>query len=110
MLREALERYDELVSTFTPFGQNRDGLLSGQAIYEAHKSGDLEYTWMGRVRGLHGPELQGDLETGNWATRQYEVRREPLDYNPNWFPVDEFVRVVDDRQQASGTSVRPLDP
>ncbi len=45
---------------------------------------------MGRYRGLEGPELAKDINTGAWRTQHYEVRVQPLDAR-NWFPISAFV-------------------
>jgi hypothetical protein len=46
---------------------------------------------MGRKFGLEGKYLATDLITGNWRTRRYEVRREPLPGRDNWFAIAEFI-------------------
>lgn len=95
MLAEALDGYEDLVSVGPAFGKNKDGKLSGQAIVDGYGNGDLEFTWMGRVRGLQGPELADDVASGAWRSRRYEVRVEPLGGNPNWFPIADFVTRVE---------------
>lgn len=94
------ERYDELVSSMTEFGLNRDGLLSGSEILALYRqsSGDgptsgPEYTYMGRQGGLKTLQ-SADVPTEAWRSRRYEVRKEPIE-SKNWFPIADFVALVE---------------
>ena len=90
---------------FDTFGQNCDTKISGQEIYDRYQRADTTYTWMGRNRGLRGPELQKDVETGKWRTQRYEVRHDPLPGNRNWFPIDAFIKKIEFyRRIREGTS------
>jgi hypothetical protein len=92
MLQTAINRYEELRSRGTAsFGANADGHMTGAAILEAHGLGELEYAYMGRNFGLEGSDLRRDLSTGEWRTRRYEVRFEPLPENPKWFAIADFI-------------------
>lgn len=91
MLGEALDRYGELVGSRSRFGENREAVLTGLAIIHGHDAGTLKYGWIGRKRGLDGPELEEDITTGAWQTRSYEVRFTALPGNRNWFSVGDFV-------------------
>ncbi len=89
---------------FDTFGQNCDTKISGQEIYDRHQRADTTYTWMGRNRGLHGPELQKDVETGKWRTQRYEVRHNPLRGNRNWFPIENFIKKIEFYRRIKETS------
>lgn len=94
LLDDALSRHEELESKGeAAFGANSDAWLTGQEILDRWQALDSEYTYMGRNRGLHGPELAADLHSGEWRTRKYEVRKEPR-VARNWFPVADFVTLV----------------
>ncbi len=94
ILIEALDRYDKLRSQSSIYGANKDADLTGGEILADHHSPAPLYTYMGRNRGLDGPELANDIDAGGWRTHRYEVRREPLDAS-NWFPIADFVALVD---------------
>lgn len=53
------------------------------------------YTYMGRNRGLNGPELAHDIESGGWRTQRYEVRTDPREAR-NWFSIAAFVEKLPD--------------
>ncbi len=72
------------------FGENRDGLLTGEAIQRGQQDGSLPFTFMGRQGGLHGTALAQDVADGSWRTSKYEVRYEPL-VARNWFAISDFV-------------------
>ncbi len=72
------------------FGENRDGLLAGEAIRSAQQDGSLRFTLMGRQGGLQGGALAQDLADGSWRRRKYEVRYEPL-VARNWFVITDFL-------------------
>ena len=91
VLNTALERYDDLASPEPTFRRNSDELLTGEEIVEAHAEGTLVHTWMGRSGGKNGKLLAGDISTGAWRDRFYEVRHETLPGNPNWFLISEFI-------------------
>ena len=76
-------------------GQNNDAMVSGGEIYDSYKNGDLDYTWMGRNGGKSGKLLSEDLSSGDWRTREYEVRYDSFAGNPNWFAIEEFIELVD---------------
>jgi hypothetical protein len=87
----SLERYDELASDEPSFRVNPDDLLTGADIVAAHGAGTLLYPWIGR-QGGNGKGLAGDIASGSWRGRMYEVRLEPLPGNLNWFPMSEFLQ------------------
>ena len=98
VLDEALSRYGNLVSkagSGDTYRQNNDDVLVGKEIYNRFKTGDKTYTWMGRDRGRHGPELQADLKTGRWKTQPYEVRHKQINGNRNWFEIESFIKAID---------------
>ncbi len=90
VLDGALARYRDLVARGLSFGENRDGLLAGEAILQGHQDRSLRFACMGRQGGLHGAALAQDLADGTWRTRKYEVRYEPLAAR-NWFAITDFV-------------------
>jgi len=94
ILIEALDRYDKLRSQSSIYGANKDADLTGGEILADHHSAAPIYAYMGRNRGLDGPELANDIDAGGWRKHRYEVRREPLDAS-NWFPIADFVALVD---------------
>ena len=96
MLRVALERYDVLRSPDAHGTPQRHARLRGDAILSQNQDGTLEYSWMGRAGGLDGHLLRGDLQSGGWPERLYEVRREALLHpHRNWFEISRFVAKVD---------------
>lgn len=78
---------------------NNDDLVSGQEIYDGFKAGTLPFTWMGRNLGRSGQTLRDDLSSGKWRTWSYEVRYESISGNRNWFPISDFVEMVDQRSR-----------
>ena len=102
VLDEALCRYEDLVSRSA--GRNYDATITGQEICMRHNEGDNTYTWMGRDRGLHGPEIDDDLRNEKWRTHKYRVRHHPLPANRNWFPIEEFIQKVDFHYRIVGSS------
>ena len=90
----ALRDWDRLASQSGRGGVNCDARITGKNIVDGHRVSDPRYTWMGRRGGLNGSELQEDLEDSGWKNRRYEVRREPLCDNPNWFPIADFVEKI----------------
>lgn len=54
---------------------------------------------MGRRGSLSGDELADDIATGSWRTKLYQVPREPLPDNPNWFAVSAFVERLQEAVQ-----------
>ena len=91
VLRSALDRYEELASPEPTFRGNADAMMLGEQIVEAHAAGTLIYSWIGRSGGRKGKALANDIASGNWREQPYEVRVEPLDGNPNWLPISEFI-------------------
>ena len=108
MLRLALSRYGDLVSTYAPGGQNKDAKVRGLALFSQHFL-KPEFTWMGRQGGLDGTALATDIATGSWKTFNYEARREPLPDNPNWFPVEDFVARVQEVVQPDAQVIDTSD-
>jgi hypothetical protein len=92
MLSEALDRYDDLVS------RPPDRLL-GQEILARFKAGDHEYNCMGRQGGLAGDQIRDDIDRGIWLIKAYSCRQDPTPPNQNWFPIADFVQMVEARQQ-----------
>lgn len=72
-------------------GRNADDKIRGQEIYDRYAAGDFTFTWMGRTGGRQGAELLEDLKTDRWRNQNYEVRRERISGNRNWFPIKSFV-------------------
>ena len=93
VLDEALSRYEELVSRGAK--KNYNARIAGQRICMRYNKGDNPYVWMVREGGLHGPEIQEDLETGRWMKRKYLVSHQPPPKKDNWFPIADFVEKVD---------------
>lgn len=91
ILKTALSGYGALSSAEPTFRGNADDMLTGEQIYERYHHKTLDYPWMGRSGGVVGKALAKDLASGDWRTRSYELRHEPLPGNPNWFPVRDFV-------------------
>ena len=73
----------------------RSLLLGVEAKFFDQPSIADDYTWMGRRGGLDGPELREDVENGMWENREYEVRHDRLPDNPNWFPVADFIKMIE---------------
>jgi hypothetical protein len=90
LLANALDRYDDLKSVSARRGQNKDADLTGAQILDSYQAGTATFTYMGRNRGLDGPELADDIATGAWRTHTYEVRTQPFDAR-NWFPISAFI-------------------
>jgi hypothetical protein len=94
VLHFALRSYDDLVSRGSDRGQNAQFYLVGQDIVDGYRDGSLATAWMGRVRGLSGPELAKDLRSGSWRLQRYECSG-VLVPNRNWFAVESFVRMLE---------------
>lgn len=90
VLATALADYDRLVSTGPAFGKNKDARLTGAEIVELHAEGTLDYTSVGRARGLHGEPFRADVASGGWRSYAYEVRVGEAP-NTNWFSITEFI-------------------
>ena len=73
---------------------NNDDLLTGGQILGLWNNGSREFSWMGRAGGIDGDLLSRDIISGRWVTQDYEVRREPLPGNHNWFSIEVFVARV----------------
>lgn len=94
VLEEALDRHEDLESTFSDtFGANKDAVMTGSEIIKDFQEGPGHVAYVGRAGGFHGPRFKEDVTSGVWATRKYEVRRDPISAT-NWFPVAEFVNAV----------------
>ena len=109
VLDEALERYDGLVSKASAGGQNNDGIRSGEVIKKQWDGGDREFTCMGRRGGLSGEDLARDIDTGGWREWDYEVRRNPLPSNRNWFSIESFLAKLSSASRHETPSPR-IDP
>lgn len=96
-LEEALCRYDRLASN-SGGRRNCDAVIKGSEIYDRHNRGDATYTWMGRAGGLGGHNVQRDLRDSKWCAQEYEVRKDALKGNPNWFPIADFISLVERSQ------------
>jgi len=96
MLAAALERWEELAARASAYRANAERLLSGAEIIELAEAGDPTVRIVGRQGGLFGKKLAGDISSGKWRYREYEVSSapEPPSGNPNWFTVEEFVALV----------------
>lgn len=90
MLREALDRYDDLVTRFVA---NDDDRMTGADIVAGFHAGTLPYGAMGRSLGLSGAPLRADLESGGWRETSYQVAVSDPG-NRNWFPVETFVALT----------------
>ena len=110
VLDEALKRYDGLVSKASAGGQNNDGIRSGEVIKKQWETGDREFTWMGRQGGLTGKALRRDLDAGRWRDVDYQVRRDPLPSNSNWFSIESFLLRVSNSSRPELASSRPVPP
>jgi len=96
ILRISLDRYDEMVSSGIPFGENCEEIISGKQIYERFKQGTLDKVSMGRDGGINGDRLKEDLATSNWYTYSFETSsKKSSDINRNWFEIKDFVKLVD---------------
>jgi hypothetical protein len=101
LLAIALEDYGKLVSFEVTFGRNNEESIPGHMIYCRFKDGTLLKAWMGRKGGLYGSKFQADLASGRWRTQEYETRTDtPPGSGRNWFPILEFVSLVDSLQPA----------
>ena len=92
VLDEALSRYADLKSTFTP---NAQGVLTGAQVVEQYLAGLLEFHWIGRQGGPTGAAFVADVLEGVWRTQPYQVRVDPVPpTNPNWWPIEDFIAAV----------------
>ena len=76
--------------------QNNDAMVTGQKIYNDYQAGDRTYTWMCRQSGIGGRLLRDDLDSGAWRSREYEVRHHSFPGYRNWFPIEDFIALVDE--------------
>lgn len=95
VLRQALDRYDELVERPRGRASDADMRLSGLELYERYHQGTLDVPWMQRDGGLWGSRLQEDIDTGRWRTQRYDCRTRHIRGDGNWFTVADFVSQVD---------------
>ncbi len=51
---------------------------------------DHGYLTMGRQGGLGGDLLNADIASGSWRTHSYEVSKQAMAANGNWFTIEEF--------------------
>jgi hypothetical protein len=92
----ALDSYDELVGPHRAgYGRHADDRLTGQAIHDRFKAKSLEFELMGRNLGIQGDPLRQDIESGRWRRQLYEVHESGTPPNRNWFPVGDFIVLVD---------------
>lgn len=91
MLKVALDRYDDLVSRRIGYQDNE---LLGQDIVQRAANGTLVYAWMGRRGGVDGTEMKDDIASGTWKSTLYQVRKDAIPGNPNWFPIAEYIAAV----------------
>jgi hypothetical protein len=95
LLKYALDSYCALVSHWVV---NYEEKIRGQVIYNKFKSGTLNVKIMGREKGVNGELLKQDIETGKWITQEYETGFKGDSPSENWFPVEEFVKRIDDHK------------
>lgn len=91
VLQLAIDKYPVLKSNSTgsSYGKNMECKLTGLQIIEEVKSGKKFI--IGRNRGINGPELVKDIETGGWKSFSYEVNfSETNPINRNWFTSGQF--------------------
>lgn len=105
VLRQALEDYDALASREQDYGTNADKMMSGEDIWN-NAQGDLVEAWVGRSLGLDGATLAGDISSGTWRTRKYEVSFTKV-LNRNWFPAAAFVALIATAATEGGDPPRP---
>jgi hypothetical protein len=102
----AIAHYDEMASDGT-YGKYSDAKLTGGQIYEGYRDHDpdvMQYTYMGRSRGMAGPLMQNkDLVDGQWIWQSYEVRRHER-VHANWFPIADFLSALPDTPPVSDAS------
>lgn len=108
VLDEALKRYDGLVSKASAGGQNNDGRRRGELIVKRWQAGEREFRWIGRQSGLNGNLLRTDIESGRWRDWEYEVRRDPLPNNPNWFSIESFLSALSNSSETAKPSKEPI--
>lgn len=94
----AIAHYDEMASDGT-YGTHADAKLTGGQIYAGYRHRDpevMQFTYMGRSRGMKGPLMQNkDLVDGHWIDQPYEVRRHER-IHANWFPISDFLAAIPD--------------
>jgi hypothetical protein len=108
MLDLAMKAWPELSSTssFGSYGQNAELNLTGQEILSRYGK-DPRLSIMGRSRGLYGPKLTEDIQTGQWRRQSYEVSSLPEPPNGNWFMISDFVAMVAAGPAKVDNSFRP---
>jgi hypothetical protein len=93
VLNTALDKYPALVNQGWETEQYSDAKLPGVEIVAGYLRHNGKYHMMGRVGGIRGPKLRGDINTQRWWTYEYEVNVSPQQ-RPHWFPISEFVKLV----------------
>ncbi len=97
MLGLALKTWDDLASVPLAYGQNAEAKLTGVEILRLFGT-DASIVVMGRAGGIDGPLLARDVATDTWRRQTYEVSSGSEPPNPNWFRVEEFIMLVENRR------------
>lgn len=71
--------------------------VSGEEIVRLFLNKEKPPTLMGRLGGLRGKPLTGDIETGAWRERKYDVSYSEVPPPRNWFTVESFVTILQTR-------------
>ena len=89
-LNLALAAYAELRSKAPT--ANDEARYTGQKIVERHAAGEFQYDHVGRAGGASGKLLAGDVSSGTWRERVYQVRSgPPAGNNPHWMTLADFL-------------------
>ena len=94
-LKLALNNYSLLKSNNdgSSYGKNMESRLTGFEIIKRSKSGEAFF--VGRNKGINGPELKNDKDSGRWESYKYEVNfTAKTPPNRNWFSSGEFVKFI----------------
>ena len=106
----ALENYDQYKAKgIKSFRLKCDDVWDGLKIYQEYKVGNREMISMGRRKGLKG--LIDDLEAIKWEywpncpdVKKYEVSKKDLSKERNWFTIETYVNLIDNKLKILGIS------
>lgn len=93
ILRLALDSYVDNVSKAGQSGKNSDKKLKGDVIWMLHGLGQQDHTYVGRKGGYS--KFREDVAAGKWQTTKYEVSVKPVLGEKNWFPISEFIGLIE---------------
>lgn len=98
MLRCALKDYKGLVGKGAEsYGCNSKKKIAGIKVYNDYKAGERNTNIIGRDGGETG--FMKDIKENTWMTRKYETNKNTVPPNINWITIEEFVRIIEEKNK-----------